>query len=312
MIEEKFKLEGSPCQGYRFMPDGGDPRAVMHIVHGLAEHAPRYRRLASAFVADGWIVYTHDQRAHGATAANDEALGQFAAGEGWSTMTDDLAAFISHEGQMHPGLPRVLLGHSMGSFVTQDYISRTTAEALTAVVLSGVAGPPPPIAHAGRLVSRIERLRQGRDQRSALLAKLSFGSYNRDFEPARTSFDWLSRDPAEVDKYVEDPKCGFDASNQFWVELLDVLPKLYARSRLGQIRKDLPIYVFAGDQDPVGQKGAGVRKLVDAFRKAGVEQVDVKLYPGGRHEMLNETNRDEVVDDLTRWLAKRIVAGNEV
>ena len=312
MIEEKFKLEGSPCQGYRFMPEAGGPRAVMHVVHGLAEHASRYRPLAEALVADGWGVYAHDQRAHGATVAHHEALGQFAQGEGWSTMIDDVRAFVAHEAQQHPGLPLVLFGHSMGSFVTHDYISSGDVQPLTAVVLSGVAGPPPPIAQVGRLISRVERLRQGRDKSSALLAKMSFGSYNKDFMPARTPFDWLSRDPAEVDKYVEDPRCGFDASNQFWIELLDVLSGLFSAQRLGRIAKDVPIYVFAGDKDPVGQQGTGVRKLVDAFRKAGVSRVDMKLYPGGRHEMLNETNRDEVIKDLKGWLKERAFAAEKV
>ncbi|MEL7370597.1 MAG: alpha/beta hydrolase [Myxococcota bacterium] len=298
---EHFRVEGSPCQGYRFTPSGM-PRAAIHITHGLAEHALRYQPLASALNAQGWIVTMHDQRGHGATAEKEEALGHFADKDGWRSAVDDLRKFVAQLKADHPDLPCVVFGHSMGSMITQDYLSSSRISQLAAAVLSGVAGPPPPLAHAGRAVARVERWRQGPQGRSAILRELGFGSYNRAFKPNRTSSDWLSKDPAEVDKYINDPLCGFDASNQFWIDMLDNIVEFNRPHRLAQIPKDLPIYVFAGDQDPVGQQGVGVRKLVDALRGAGVARVDAKLYPMGRHEMLNEINREEVVADLIKWL----------
>lgn len=306
MQEEKFRLEGSPCQGYRFMPEDGHPRAVIHVVHGMAEHAVRYRRLAEALVADGWMVYAHDHRGHGATVTSDDDLGFFAERDGWSLVIDDLDRFVRHAREQHPGLPQVLFGHSMGGFIVQDYIARS-GQGLAAAVLSGVAGPPPPVAQAGRLVVRVERWRQGARGRSPVMRELAFGAYNREFKPNRTSADWLSKDPKEVDKYVDDPKCGFDATNQMWLDLLDRLPAIHRAEHLGRIPKDLPIYIFAGDQDPVGRKGKGVQALAEALRAADVRRVDVKLYPTGRHEMLNEINREEVVADLKAWLAQAVL-----
>ena len=222
-------------------------------------------------------------------------------------MQDDLDRFVNHERQQHPDLPQVLMGHSMGGFVVQDYICRS-GEGLSAAVLSGVAGPPPPIAQAGRGVARAERWRLGPRGRSPLLAELSFGAYNKQFKPNRTAADWLSKDPKEVDKYIEDPLCGFDATNQLWIDLLDAVAAMHRREYLGRIPKSLPVYLFAGDEDPVGNKGKGVRKLADMLKSSGMTRVDLKLYPKGRHEMLNEINREEVVADLKSWLAQATAA----
>ena len=294
------------------MPANGVPRGVMHVTHGMAEHALRYRPLAEALVAEGWAVYTHDQRGHGETAPDDDALGFSGDAFGWRQMIDDLRAFVSHEVQQHPGVPVVVFGHSMGSFVVLDYITSGATEALSGAILSGPSGPPPPIAQLGRGVARLERWRQGKKGRSSLLQKLSFGSYNNDFKPTRTDFDWLSKDPKEVDKYVEDPRCGFAVTNQLWVELLDVLPEIHSAHRLANVTKSLPIYVFAGDKDPVGRQGAGVRQLVDRLRSAGISDVELQLYPTGRHEMLNEINREQVVDDLKAWLVQHVLPRSEV
>lgn len=306
MKEEALSLGPEHPNYFRFLPDGGEPTAVVHVVHGLAEHAARYRRLAEVLVAEGWAVYAHDQRGHGRTAGSDDALGHFADEDGWAKLVGDLQDFVRHERDEHPGRPIAILGHSMGSLVLQDYLSRYQGDGLAAAALSGTSGPPPPIASLGRGVARLERLRQGPRGRSALLDKLSFGSYNRAFAPARTEYDWLSRDPAEVDAYVADPWCGFRSSNQAWIDLLDALPTLTRADRLARIPKNLPIYIFSGEKDPVGLNGEGVRALADRYRKAGLSDVTVKLYPEARHEVLNETNRDEVMRDLVEWLRPKL------
>ncbi len=311
MIEETFKIEGSPCQGYRFMPDAGPPRGVFHVVHGMAEHARRYRPLAETLTADGWVVYAYDHRGHGATVDNEDGLGFFADDGGWDLVVADLGKMVAYAGSEHPGLPRVVFGHSMGSFVVQDYVSRPGAESVAAVILSGVAGPPPPIARLGQGVARVERWRRGRRGRSKVMVKLSFDDYNRQFRPNRTGSDWLSKDPAEVDKYVADPKCGFDPTNQLWVDILDALPRMFRRERLALHNKDVPIYVFAGAEDPVGRSGLGPKALFEALKGAGIRNVDLKLYPTGRHEMLNEINREEVIMDLKGWLAKVGLGGTK-
>lgn len=305
MKEDALSLPRRGIQFYRFLPDG-PPRAVIHVVHGLAEHAARYRRLATVLTSDGFAVYAHDQRGHGRTSTGPEDLGHFGDSDGWIQVVEDLRSFILHEKDEHPGVPIGVVAHSMGSFVLQDYLSRYEAADLAAAALSGTSGPPPPIATLGRLVARIERARLSRRGRSALIDKMSFGQYNRAFRPTRTEFDWLSRDPAEVDAYVADPKCGFRATNQTWVELLDALSKLSRPERLARIPKRLPILMISGGQDPLGENGEGVRALADRYRAAGLEDVTLTLYPEARHEIFNETNRDEVMRDLVAWLNERL------
>lgn len=290
-------------------PEAGEPTAVVHVVHGLAEHAARYRRLAQALTGRGWVVYAHDQRGHGRSAKTTEALGHLGDEDGWGAVVADLRAFVELSGARHPGRPRAVVAHSMGSLVLQDYLSRYQGGDLTAAALSGTSGPPPAVATLGRLVARVERLRQGREGRSALIDKLAFGRYNQRFEPARTAFDWLSRDPEEVDRYVNDPWCGFRATNETWVQLLDALPRLSRPAALARIPRLLPIYLFSGEADPVGVEGAGVTELARRYRDAGLADVTVQLYPEARHEVLNETHRDEVTDQLLTWLGGRLVAG---
>ena len=294
--------DGHALFRYAWAPEVGAPlRGVLHVSHGMAEHGARYARFGEALAARGWVVYAHDHRGHGRSATRDEDLGFFADRDGWSLVVRDLAELLERERAAHPELPVVLFGHSMGSFVAQQLLAER-AELVDAAVLSGSNGSPGLLAQAGRLVARLERARLGARGRSTLLTDLSFGGYNKGFAPTRTAFDWLSRDAAEVDAYAADPRCGFVCTAGMWVDLLDALPTLTRPERLARIPKDLPLYVFSGDRDPVGENGAGVRRLVVAYRRAGLSQVTLKLYPDGRHEMLNETNRAEVVAELLAWL----------
>lgn len=291
-------VDGLPLAGYLWRPKGA-PKAVLQVAHGMAEHARRYDRVARRFAEQGWLVVAHDHRGHGGSVPEGQPLGHMADEDAWGKAVTDLHRVNRVIAEEQPGLPVVLLAHSMGSFMAQSLLAEWPDD-FAAVALSGSNGEPPPIAHAGRLVTRLERLRLGRRGTSALLQKLSFGAYNEGFE-GRTEFDWLSRDPAEVDAYVADPLCGFAISVQSWLDFLDALVGLTAPARLARFPKDRPIYVFSGDQDPVGERGRGVQRLVDALRRAGLRQVELKLYPGARHETLNETNREQVMADLLGW-----------
>jgi alpha-beta hydrolase superfamily lysophospholipase len=299
MRAEPFALtadDGAQIHVHRWLPDGA-PRAAVQIAHGLAEHAARYARLAEALTAEGYAVYASDHRGHGKTAAPAD-LGFFAARDGWAKCQDDLWALNRRIAADLPGLPIVFLGHSMGSFMGQRFIA-DHGDALAGAVLSGSNGPPPAIAAIGRLVARIERLRLGPQGKSALLGQMFFGAFNKKFAPNRTDFDWLSRDPAEVDRYVADPLCGFPFSTQLGIDLLDALGGLAAPATVARIPKNLPVYIFSGERDPVGDNLDG---LIEAYRRGGLTRLSVRLYPDGRHEMLNETNRDEVTRDLLEWL----------
>ncbi|MFT4096340.1 MAG: alpha/beta hydrolase [Rhodoblastus sp.] len=306
MRADSFELtadDGARINVHRWLPDGA-PRAVIQIAHGLAEHAARYGRLAEALTARGFAIYADDHRGHGLTAPAGE-LGFFAERDGWRKCVGDLWSLNRRIAADNPGAPIILLGHSMGSFMAQDFVA-DHSDAIAGLVLSGSNGPPPAIAGIGRMIARIERLRLGARGKSALLQAMMFGEFNKPFKPARTDFDWLSRDEAEVDAYVVDPHCGFQFSNQLAIDLLDALGGLLKPERVARIRKDLPIYIFSGSDDPVG---ANLPALATAYRSAGLDNVEMRVYLGARHETLNETNRDEVTADLVRWL-EALLAGN--
>lgn len=297
--------DGAEIFAYRWEPD--DPskvRAIAHIVHGMAEHAGRYARVAEMLVGAGFRVYSHDHRGHGQTSRAED-LGHFGDENGWARVIGDLRRVLRREMDENPGKPLVVIGHSMGSFMAQQLMYEVP-EWLSAVVLSASNGKPSPIASAGRLVARAERKRVGARGKSPVLHALSFGAFNKAFKPNRTEVDWLSRDEAEVDKYAADPLCGFPCSTETWVEVLDALAELARPSNQAKIRKDLPVYVIAGSEDPVSEKTKGLTQLVRAYGKAGLTDVTHRFYPGARHEIFNETNRGEVMHELLAWLKSHI------
>ena len=285
---------------YRWVTERS-PKAVVQIAHGIAEHAGRYARLAAALNEAGYHVYANDHPGHGRTAYGPEGLGLFAEHDGWRKCVADLWGLNRRIAARHPGLPIVLLGHSMGSFMTQQFISEH-GDALAGAVLCGSSGRPAPRLALVRLVAAAERLRLGPRGRSALVQALAFGAFNKPFQPARTPFDWLSRDSAEVDKYITDPLCAFQPSLQLWLDFLPALSQIARPERQARIPKRLPIYIIAGMHDPVGANGKGVEQLLAAYRLAGLQHVVHRLYPGARHELFNETNREEVTRNLIAWL----------
>ena len=282
----------------QWLPDG-PPKALVMLSHGMAEHSGRYARLAEALCGAGYGVYALDQRGHGRTA-DEGTLGLYAEKDGWNKVVGDLASLNQHIGQQQPGVPIVLLGHSMGSYIAQAYLLHHSAS-LHGAILSGSNFQPVALYGAARVIARVERLRQGLRGRSALIEFLSFGSFNKAFKPTRTAFDWLSRDPTEVDTYINDPLCGFRCTNQLWIDLLGGLQQISKASNLSQIDPGLPILVMGGECDPVS-KGKRLKSLAHALREAGCQNLQLNLYPQARHEVFNETNRDEVTADVLKWL----------
>jgi alpha-beta hydrolase superfamily lysophospholipase len=300
--------DGKPLFVHQWKPDEArSPKGIVHIAHGMAEHGGRYGRLAEALTRAGYIVQANDHRGHGKTAESDDDLGFFASSGGWARVVRDTAELIERARDEHPDVPVILVGHSMGSFIVQELMF-ARPEIAAAVVLSGSNGKPSPIALAGRAVARVERRRLGERGKSPLLHKLSFEAFNKAIKAPRTAFDWLSRDQAEVDRYIADPRCGFVCSTALWVDLLDALPELAKPDNLAKIRKDLPVYVVAGTEDPVSERAKGLGKLVDAYRRAGLFRVTQRLYEGARHEIFNEVNRDAITADLIGWLDKNAAA----
>lgn len=305
MIHDTFWLTASDrCRLFvnQWLPEG-QPKALILLAHGMAEHSGRYAHLAEVLCANGYGLYAPDLRGHGKTAEHG-VLGYYADQDGWQKVVGDLACLNQHIGQQHPGTPIVLLGHSMGSYLAQAYLLHHSAS-LHGAILSGSNFQPIALYRAARLIARFERLRQGATGRSALIEWLSFGSFNKAFKPNRTPYDWLSRNPDEVDKYAKDPLCGFRCTNQLWIDLLGGLQQISKASNLAQIDPGLPLLVMGGECDPVSN-GTRLKDLAAALRAAGSQYLQLNIYPQARHELFNESNRDEVIADVLAWLAQAL------
>lgn len=288
------------------LDEGRTIKGVVQISHGMAEWAYRYDYFAKALNREGYIVYANDHRGHGLTAPSMEDVGYISDNDGFFDKVEDMRELNQLIREEHPSLPVVLFGHSMGSFLSQRYIQLYGSD-LVGVILSGSNGKQGPIINLGIALAYLEMKFKGRRHRSRLLDKLSFGSYNRAFPDNRTKFDWLSRDEKLVDRYIEDPYCGGIFTSSFFYDFLRGLKMITRRKNLEAVPKNLPIYIFSGSMDPVGGFGKGVEKLKEMYETHGLKEVSLVLYPEGRHEMLNEINRDEVIEDIVRWLNKILI-----
>ena len=283
-------------------PDSGQARGLVQVLHGLAEHSARYEVLAGALCEAGLAVVAHDHRGHGETCTGPEDLGFFAEHDGWRAVVSDSARVRAWARERFPG-PWVMFGHSMGTVVALHDLA-THGEQPAGVVLSGATGKVGMLLRLGQGLVQVELRRVGARGRSKLLNATAFGTYNREFRPNRTEFDWLSRDEAEVDKYIADPKCGFIATASLWRDLLGAQAEVQSKRLLSRLPR-VPYWVFGGDRDPVGGNGRQVSAMVQDMHTFGL-QVDFQLWPSGRHEMLNETNRAEVLAAIVRWVSARL------
>ena len=289
--------DGKPIHACRWAVD--TPKAAVQIAHGMGEHIGRYAPVAERLNAAGYAVYGNDHRGQGRT--DPDRLGDMGE-DGWNRVIDDLRLLNQRIAADYPDLKRTLLGHSMGAMLTQQYLCRY-GDSLDTAVLSGSPGIRGGIQSAiTRLLTQIEAWRLGPAGESALLSNLLFGQANKDFDSEGASgFEWLSRDPEEVRKYVDDPHCGGVLRTGSLLAMLRGTREAAAAKSIARIPKSLPIYVLSGTADPVHNGLKGLDKLCVQYATAGL-LVERKLYEDGRHEMFNEVNRDEVLNDLIHWL----------
>jgi alpha-beta hydrolase superfamily lysophospholipase len=282
---------GVKVAAYRWDPPG-PARGIVQLTHGMGEHALRYGAVAQSLNAQGFVVYAQDHRGHGATAGSLDQQGLIGA-DGWTELVNDIGRLrlvaLAEQDRGQGALPVVLVGHSMGSFAVQQYLPEHSGD-VAAVALTGTAA--------------IDLMEPGLD----LTGPLDLSAFNAPFVPARTDYDWLSRDEAQVDAYVADPRCGFGLDQEGTRQMFAAARRLADPQVLGAIRKDLPIYVAVGEHDPVNGQLALVNALIDRYRAAGIDDVTLQVYPGARHEVFNETNRDEVLADLEDWLRAAVFA----
>ena len=287
----------------RWLPQG-QPRAVVQLVHGVSEHMGRYEHVARFLQERGFAVCGEDHLGHGKTA-EDGKYGYFAPKGGWELLVRDIRRLRELEGEQNTGVPYVMLGHSMGSFLTRTYLIRYPGT-LDGVVLSGTGQENGLLVAGGKALAQLLCTLRGPEYVSELVYGLSLGSYGRPFRKETDTTSWLSRDRDMVEANRRDPLCSFRPTVSMFRDMLGGIQFIGRPANLARMDPDLPVYFFSGDRDPVGSMGKGVRKVEKLFRAADCRDVTVKLYPQGRHEMLNELNRQEVMEDLLAWLEAKV------
>jgi alpha-beta hydrolase superfamily lysophospholipase len=288
----------------RWLPDDGHIRAVLQLAHGIAEHIGRYDAFARFMANNGFAVVGNSHLGHGQSASETDR-GFFADNRGWDTVVEDLYLLYETTKTQYPGKPYFLLGHSMGSFLTRTFLIRYPGT-LTGCIISGTGQQANALLNAGLALAAIERRLFGARRQSARLNLLCFGAYNRRIPNHRTPNDWLTRDSELVDKFTADDACGWVPTVGIFADLLGGIKFIGSKKNIAKMQKDLPILFISGREDPVGDYGVGVEKVYRLFKEAGIKDVTLKLYDGGRHEMLNETNREEVYNDVLAWINNRM------
>jgi alpha-beta hydrolase superfamily lysophospholipase len=278
----------------------GDGRAVVQVNHGLAEHAARYGRFAEFLAARGFHVYAHDHRGHGGTSAPDAPPKSFGPRDGWLKVIADVNAVHDEIARRHPGLPVIVFGHSLGGQIGLNFLLRHPGRAAAAAIWNanfsaGLAG------RAAQAILAWERFRLGSDIPSLILPKLTFQTWARKVPNRRTEFDWLSRDPAEVDKYVADPLCGWDASVAMWQDVFRMIFAGADDRNFDSLRRDLPVSLVGGEKDPATDGGKAVQHLASRMKRMGFSNLVSKVYADTRHESLNELNRNLIMEEFVSW-----------
>lgn len=289
--------DGIEIFGRRWTDVAGTLKGVVQIAHGAAEHSGRYERFARFLNANGYAVYANDHRGHGRTRVRSGELGD-AGPDAWNRIVGDAHELTGLIRREYPQSPIILFGHSMGSFLAQDYMARY-GKSVAAVVLcatSGVFNPP------DQAIAAFDQLARSDPSSPSKMFSDRWATFNQQFTPGKPGFDWLSRDSAEVQKYLDDPLCGFPFSNELARDFTVGLRDLFLPEHESKIPRDMPVLVIAGDNDPVGANTTNIAPLLERYKTYGLTRVTSKFYPGARHELLNETNRDEVQRDILHWL----------
>lgn len=284
----------------------GDIEAIVQISHGMIEYIDRYDRFAKFLNSKGILVVGNDHLGHGLTAKDDNELGYFHTNYKSKTVVDDLYEVTKYiKSRFGEEIPYFVLGHSMGSFLIRRYIM-TYGEEVDGAVIVGTGSQPELVLKGGKAVLKILKVFKGDSYRSKFVEKMAFGTYNKKFKPVKTPNDWISRDKDIVNKYVNDKYCTFLFTLNGYETLFDVLEFIQKPQNKVKIPKDLPLLFISGDMDPVGNYGKSVEQIYKDYKASGIQDIDIKLYKDGRHEILNELNYEDVYNDIYNWLKERI------
>jgi alpha-beta hydrolase superfamily lysophospholipase len=281
------------------------PQAIVHIVHGISEHSGRYAHFAKALNEVNFTVYASDLRGHGQTAGSIENIGYFADNNGWELLVQDVIDLTLDIKSTHPNAPVFILGHSMGSFITRN-VAFKEPQLADGFILSGTAGHPGWKGVIGKPISKLNGLLFGKKARSRFLMNTSFARFNKRIKNKRTELDWLTRDETIVDAYINDPFCSQIFTNQAFNDLAHGILKINKESNIKKINNETPVLFISGAMDPVGNYGKGPKEVFEKYKTAGATKIELKLFDGGRHEILNETNKEEVYAYIINWLREYI------
>lgn len=287
-----------------WLPSDG-PKAIFQIAHGMAEHGERYEDFAKYLCGKGFAVLVNDHVGHGKSIRSDDDIGYFGENNGWDAFVEDQRAFTELIKDEFPVIPVIFFGHSMGSFIAREYILRYgTDERIKAAVFCGSSGKNPASAIAIKLADTIAKVK-GSKHKSNFINKMAFGPYNKKTEN-RTPFDWLTSDNAEVDKYIADKYCGYLFTAVGYRDLFTVLTKVSGKDWYNGVNEKLPMLLISGEDDPVGLYGKGIKQIYNDLIAAGKKDVTIKLYPGMRHEILNEVDRIQPYEYIASWALSKI------
>lgn len=288
-----------------WVPANG-PKAVFQIVHGMAEHGERYEEFAAYLCEKGFAVLVDDHIGHGKSVNSDDDLGYFGENNGWDSFVEDERSLTELIKSEYPDIPIVFFGHSMGSFIAREYIRRYgNDERIKATIFCGTSGKNPAAPIAIGLAEAVAKLKGSR-YKSKFIDKLAFGTYNKKISNAKTSFDWLTSDNSIVERYINDKYCGFLFTAAGYKDLFTVLNRVSGKDWFASLNKNLPVLLTAGEDDPVGAYGKGIKQIYNDLKLADVKDVTLKLYPAMRHEILNELNRARVYEDIAAWSLSKI------
>jgi len=311
MVKEEFyygSRDGkNRIHAVKYAPDGAaEVRCILQIVHGMAEYVERYEEFARFLTDRGFVVVGEDHLGHGKSVDRKGRYGYFCRHDPATVLVRDVYCLTKRVKRQYPGVPFVILGHSMGSFITRNYLCHYGSGAAGAVIM-GTGMQPRALVAVSRILARIQCLVLGPEHPGDMLDKLAFGIYNRRIDNPKTPFDWLSRDEERVRDYIADPLCGFTFTVNGFSALFELISRLYRHGNLARMPKELPVFVVSGDADPVGDYGKGVDRAYDSLCRAGLKNIRIKLYQGGRHELLNEINRREVMKDICNWIEETVL-----
>ncbi len=277
------------------------PVGVLQIIHGVAETIERYDAFANFMNENGFVVVGTDHLGHGQSISCQEDLGYFAENGGWEYVVGDERKLYESMKETYPGIPSFILGHSMGSFIVRTF-AITYHDGPDGIIVCGTGFPPAPLLFAGLTLSKLEKKRKGGMYRSALVDKAAFGSYNKKISNPRTEKDWLTTDSEIVDKYIADPLCGFMPTVGLFYDMFSAIKYVCDPKNISRVDKNLPVFLIAGNDDPVGDYGKGVQRCYSAYLTAGLNDVTMKLYKGARHELLNEYCKEDAYNDILSWI----------